>query len=105
SRVTAQETKQRNELEKERLSISEKAGLSQLKVQEAKVSQLRAAADLRRSQVDALKVRAGIPGVLQLVPVAVGQRVMQGTNLARVADPARLKAELKIPETQAKDVV
>ena len=105
SRVTAEETKQRDALEKERLAISEKAMLSQLKVQEAKVAQLRAAADLRRSQVDALKVRAGIPGVLQLVPVAVGQRVTQGTNLARVADPARLKAELKIPETQAKDVV
>jgi len=105
SRVTAEETKQRDTLEKERLSISEKAMLSQLKVQEARVAQLRAAADLRRSQVDALKVRAGIPGVLQLVPVAVGQRVTQGTNLARVADPARLKAELKIPETQAKDVV
>jgi HlyD family secretion protein len=105
SRVTAQETKQRNELEKERLSINDKARLSGLKVQEARVAQLRAAADLRQSQVDALKVRAGIPGVLQLVPVAVGQRVTQGTNLARVADPARLKAELKIPETQAKDVV
>ena len=105
SRVTADETKQRNELEQERLRISEKAMLSQLKVQEARVAQLRAAADLRRSQFDALKVRAGIPGVLQQVPVAVGQRVTQGTNLARVADPGRLKAELKIPETQAKDVV
>src|SRR5262249_5191366 len=105
SRVTAEETKQRDDLEKERLAINEKALLSGLKVQEARVAQLRAAADVRRVQYDALKVRAGIPGVLQQVPVAVGQRVTVGTNLARVADPARLKAELTIPETQAKDVV
>jgi len=54
--------------------------------------------------VDALHVRAGIDGVLQLVPVDVGQRVTLGTNLARVADPKKLKAEIKIAETQAKDV-
>jgi HlyD family secretion protein len=105
SRVTADETKQRDVIEQERLAINEKALLSGLKVQEARVAQLRAAADVRRVQFDALKVRAGIPGVLQQVPVAVGQRVTIGTNLARVADPGRLKAELKIPETQAKDVV
>ncbi len=55
-------------------------------------------------EVDALHVRAGINGVLQLVPVDVGQRVTPGTNLARVADPKKLKAEIKIAETQAKDV-
>jgi len=51
-----------------------------------------------------LKVRAGVAGVLQLLPVEVGQRVTPGANLARVADPLKLKAELKIPETQAKDI-
>ena len=59
---------------------------------------------LKRRQVDELRVRAGVPGVLQLVPVDVGQQVAPGSNLARVANPSRLKAELKIPETQARDV-
>jgi HlyD family secretion protein len=59
---------------------------------------------LRRSQADALHVRAGITGVLQLLPVDVGQNVTPGTNLARVADPKKLKAEIKIAETQAKDI-
>jgi len=59
---------------------------------------------LKKSQLDALHVRAGIVGVLQLVPVEVGQHVTPGTNIARVADPKKLKAEIKIAETQAKDV-
>ena len=59
---------------------------------------------LKRRQVDELHVRAGVRGVLQVVPVEVGQQVAPGTNLARVADPSHLKAELKIAETQAKDV-
>ena len=59
---------------------------------------------LKRTQLDALHVRAGIDGVLQLVPVDVGQHITPGTNLARVADPKKLKAEIKIAETQAKDV-
>ncbi len=58
----------------------------------------------RKSQADALHVRAGITGVLQLLPVDVGQSVAVGTNIARVADPKKLKAEIKIAETQAKDV-
>jgi len=54
--------------------------------------------------VDALKVRAGFAGVLQVVPVEVGAQVVAGTNLARVADPSKLQDELKIAETQAKDI-
>jgi len=73
-------------------------------VQQSEVEQARAALRLRRQQVDDLHVRAGFDGVLQLVPVEVGQQVAPGANLARVADPSRLKAELKIPETQAKDI-
>jgi len=73
-------------------------------VQQAKVEQLRAMAQLRRKQLDALKVRAGIAGVLQQVPVQVGQRVTPGATLAKVAQPEHLKAQLNIPETQAKDV-
>src|SRR5207245_9590865 len=60
--------------------------------------------NLKKSQYDAMHLRAGIEGVLQLVPVEEGQQVTRGTNLARVADPNKLKAEIKIPETQAKDV-
>jgi len=65
---------------------------------------MRALYNLKKSQMDALHVRAGINGVLQLEPVEVGQNVTPGTNLARVADPKKLKAEIKIAETQAKDV-
>jgi HlyD family secretion protein len=75
-----------------------------LEAQQARVEQQKALYQLRRSQVEALHVRAGINGVLQLVPVEVGQRVTPGGNLARVADPKKLKAEIKIAETQAKDV-
>ena len=68
------------------------------------VDQARAMLQLKQRQRDELKVRAGLDGVLQLVPVEVGQQVAPGTNLARVANPARLKAEIKIAETQAKDI-
>jgi HlyD family secretion protein len=61
-------------------------------------------ADLQVSRLESLKVRPGFSGVLQQVPVEVGQQVAPGQNLARVADPTRLKAELKIAETQAKDI-
>ena len=73
-------------------------------MQQAALDQARAVSNLQESRLTALKVRPGFAGVLQQVPVEVGQRVAPGQNLARVADPARLKAELRIPETQAKDV-
>ena len=77
-------------------------------MQEAKVEQLRAQLKLQRQHVDLLKVRAGIDGVVQTLgdrePLRVGQQISTGVNLARVADPSRLKAEIKIAETQAKDV-
>jgi HlyD family secretion protein len=73
-------------------------------VQQSKVDQMRALVALRRREMAELKVRAGFAGMLQLVPVERGQQVGPGTNLARVADPSRLKAELKIAETQAKDI-
>ena len=69
------------------------------------VARLRATADHRRMLVEQLRVRAGVDGVLQQVPVEVGQRVTPGTNLARVAEPSRLKAEVRVPETQARDVM
>src|SRR5208283_5625493 len=78
---------------------------ARLMAQQSHVDQQRALYDLKRSEADALHLRAGLQGVLQIVPVEVGQHVTPGTNLARVADPKHLKAEIKIAETQAKDVV
>jgi HlyD family secretion protein len=77
---------------------------SRLAVQQSDLEQIRAVRALKQRQFDELRVRAGLAGVLQLVPVEVGQQVGPGTNLARVANPSRLKAELKIAETQAKDI-
>jgi HlyD family secretion protein len=73
-------------------------------VQQAAVDQARAVSNLHNSRLESLKVTPGFSGVLQLVSVEVGQQVAPGANLARVADPSRLKAELKIAETQAKDI-
>jgi len=92
------------EAERKRLAQMKGSVDAQLAVQQLAVERMGTQVILKQSQVGALKVRAGIAGVLQLVPVEVGQQVAPGTNLARVADPGRLKAELKIPETQAKDV-
>jgi HlyD family secretion protein len=84
---------------------NQQAGIkSQLAPQEAEVDQRKAAYDLRVRQLDDLKVKAGMHGVLSQVPVEVGQQVGPGTNLARVADPTKLKAEVRIAETQTKDI-
>lgn len=104
SLATAQDWANRDRIEAKRLEIALDAIRAQLAVQKANVEQLRAMYELKKSQVEALTVRAGVHGVLQQVPVEVGQRVTVGTNLARVVQPEKLKAELKIPETQAKDV-
>jgi HlyD family secretion protein len=104
SKVRAEELATRNELEKQRLAVAEDAARAQIEAQEAHVEQLRALAGLKRTQMDALNVRAGIPGVLQEVTVQVGQRVTPGTALAKVVQPNKLKAQLKIAETQAKDI-
>jgi HlyD family secretion protein len=104
SRVEADELANRNRIEQERLKIRGESADAQLAAEEARAAQRRALYELRRGQLEALKVRAGIAGVLQIVPVEVGQRVSVGANLARVAAPGRLKAELRIPDTQAKDL-
>lgn len=95
----------RDQIEQKRLAAMRDSSQSRLAVQQAEVNRLRALVDLRRSQVNQLRVRSGITGMLQQVPVEVGQQVGPGTNLARVADQGRLKAQLKIAETQAKDIV
>ena len=104
SQVTAEELGNRNRIEQKRLEISDEAIQAQMAVQQAQVEQRRALARLRRNQVHSLNVRAGIHGVLQLVPVEIGQRVTPGTNLARVAQPEKLKAVVRVAETQVKDV-
>lgn len=110
SEVTAKLSKVKEEqlairagLEDERTQIAAESSKARLAAQQSRVDQMKALYGLRRSQIEALHVRAGINGVLQLVPVEVGQRVTPGTNVARVADPKKLKAEIKIAETQAKD--
>jgi HlyD family secretion protein len=104
SQVVAEELANRDRIEKERLGIAGEAVEAQLAVQRAQVDQRRALALLRRTQVRALRVAAGIAGVLQRVEVEQGQRVGPGANLARVAQPNRLKAVVRIAETQARDV-
>lgn len=104
SRVHVQDLANRLKVEQQRLAVSSKATAAQLNAAESRLQQLRVLAKLKRDQVDALKVRAGSAGVLQQVLVQAGQQVTVGLNIARVADPASLKAELKIPETQIKDV-
>jgi HlyD family secretion protein len=103
-KVKAEQLASRIEIENKRLEKSRESIAAQLAVQKTRVQQLRAIYELKRSQLDQLKVRAGVPGILQLLLAEVGQSVVPGTNLARVSNPARLKAELKVPETQVKDV-
>lgn len=106
SDVTAQELSTRNQIEEKRLSINQESVEAQLAAQKVKVDQFEAEYKLKQHQVEELKVRAGADGMLQALPVPVeeGQKVLAGTALGKVAQPSHLKAELKIAETQAKDV-
>jgi len=102
--ANAQELANRLQIEKQRLAIYKESIEAQLAQQRTRIDQRHALYVLKNSQLDQLKVRAGVAGVLQLIQVDVGQRVAPGANLARVANPNKLKAELNIPETQAKDI-
>ena len=102
--VRAESLATRDRIENDRLKVSEASALAQLQSAQALIDQRRSTYNLRRQQVDQLRVRAGMTGVLEQVPVEVGQQVQPGTNLVRVADPTRLKAELRIAETQARDL-
>jgi HlyD family secretion protein len=104
SRVNVQDLANRLKVEQERLAVSAKSTKAQLNAATTRLQQLRALAALRQQEVDALKVRAGTAGVLQQVLITEGQQVTPGTNIARVADPASLKAVLRVPETQIKDM-
>jgi HlyD family secretion protein len=104
SNIEADQLGVRNLIAKEQLESKAESMRAQAAVQQSLVDQARAVLQLTRQQRDELKVRAGLEGMLQLVPVEVGQQVAPGTNLARVANPNRLKAEIKIAETQTKDI-
>ena len=104
SQSAEQEFDTRYALEQERLQMATDTVEAQLAVEQAEVDRLRTLYELRQQQMADLHVRAGMPGVLQQVPLDEGQRITTGTNLARVGDPTVLKAELRIAETQARDV-
>ena len=104
SQVDATSLGVRNQISKDQLASKADSMRAQMQVQQSLVDQARALLRLTQQQRNELKVRAGLDGMLQLVPVEVGQQVAPGTNLARVANPSRLKAEIKIAETQAKDI-
>jgi len=111
ARAAFEDLQKRFELDKERLAIRKDSVEAQLAVQQAEIDKLKAMYQLRRNQLEALKVRAGVDGVLQDLPgpaanttLQVGQRVVTGTILAKVAQPSKLKAELKIPETRIPEI-
>ncbi len=105
SEVQAEELGKQNDLAEKQVETFAESIDAQLAVQQSKVDDQRALYELKKSQLDQLHVRPGIDGVLQELDVEVGQKVTMGTVLARVAQPTHLKAQLKIAETQAKDVV
>ncbi|HLL75955.1 MAG TPA: HlyD family efflux transporter periplasmic adaptor subunit [Pyrinomonadaceae bacterium] len=105
SRVRVEELANRYQIEQKRLEGTQRTAQAQLASQAARISQLKAQLQLRRSQVGTLRVLAGTNGVLQQMQVEVGQQVTPGTNLARVVEPQQLKAELRIAETQATGIL
>jgi HlyD family secretion protein len=104
SRVKTEDLANRYQIEQKRLEITSRSAEAQLSAQQARTSQLLALLKLKREQVQNLRVMAGTSGVLQQMTAEEGQQVSPGTNLARVVEPQHLKAELKIAETQVKDI-
>jgi HlyD family secretion protein len=102
--IKRDELANRDAIEVKRLAFARDSIEPQLAAKQAAVEQLKASAEMRINEVENLHVRAGMTGVLQQLPIEVGQRVIPGTNIARVADPTKLKAQIKIAETQAKDI-
>jgi len=104
SKLDAEQLDVRNRIAQQQLAHTAESRSARLAERQSLVDQARAFMTLKAREVDALRVRPGVPGILQVVPVDVGQQVTVGTNLARVVNPSRLMAEVKVPETQAKDV-
>lgn len=104
SKVDAEQLAVRNRIAQQQLAHSAESKDARVAERQSQVDQARAFMALKAREVDALRVRPGVDGILQVVPVDVGQQVTPGTNLARVVNPSALKAEIKVPETQAKDI-
>jgi len=104
SKIKEAECQKSDEIESKRLTFARDSIEPQMAAKQAAVDQANQLAKLKLDQVEALHVRAGMSGVLQQLPVQIGQRLKVGDNLARVADPTKLKAQVKIAETQAKDI-
>ena len=104
SKIKEEECQKTDEIESKRLAFARDSIEPQLASKQQAVDQANQLAKLKLDQVEALHVKAGMSGVLQALPVQVGQRLKPGDNLARVADPSKLKAQVKIAETQAKDI-
>jgi HlyD family secretion protein len=103
-KTSAEELGARSELEKKRIAISTENMKTQLAVAQSALDQARLLLDLRKQQAANLRVKAGIRGIMQELLVEVGVQVNIGAPLARVSDPTRLKAEVRIAETQARDI-
>jgi len=104
SQLDAEQLAVRNRIAQQQLAHAAESKSARLAERQSQVDQARALMTLKAREVDALRVRPGVGGILQVVPVDVGQQVTPGTNLARVVNPSRLMAEVKVPETQARDV-
>ena len=102
--VAVEQLANRIKLENQRAAIRKESVAAQITERRTQVEKSRAMYELRKSQLEQLNVKAGVEGILQELPVEVGQRVGTGSNLARITNPNRLKAELSISETQAKDI-
>jgi HlyD family secretion protein len=105
SKIEAAQLGERAQIEEQRLAALDAAVGAQLEARQARLRQLERAADERRLAAESLQVRAGIAGVVQSVPVQEGQQLAAGANVARVAKPGTLYAELRIPELDARDLV
>ena len=103
SRLEADNSAAQVEREKLRVAINTVSADAQLAAQQARLDQLHATHEVKKRQIGELKIRAGVAGVLQEVSIEGGQRVTAGTTIAKIAEPGRLKAQLGIAETQAKD--
>jgi HlyD family secretion protein len=104
SKIKEEESQKSDEIEQKRLVFERDSIEPQLAAKQAALDQANQLAKLKLDQVEALHVKAGMSGVLQQLPVQIGQRLKIGDNLARVANPTKLKAQVKIAETQAKDI-
>lgn len=93
------------EREKQRIEVNAQAAEAQVAAQAARLDQLRAAHEMKKRQIEELKIRAGVAGVVQQLSIEEGQQVTAGATIAKVAEPGRLKAQIRISETQAKDLL